>query len=453
MLLFVTSDFKMRWSRLHALAALAAPVAAKHGLADKLAVETVASGVQQRSPEPTAAPLVAKTLNKRAGTNTCGYIEGSGLRPIVCNASGSECLQDNNARAVGCCWTQPNDCLIYTACLPQASSNEYASADQERTQYCSASTAPYCVVNSYMDPTMSGYTMQICGAAPATNSFFIQAFTDLSVTGSSSSARGFSASTTPRPSTTSESDPETTEDTATNASAGDASSTSTSTQSQTATSAPASSGTPIGPIVGGVVGGVAALALVGFLAWFLIRRRRNAAEPEHHQQQSQPLTPQAFQQQQFGPGGPGGPHPPVMMMQQQQHPQSPPLYDPRMSTYKPSPDSYAGPVAAGGPSSVSPTGSPPIPDQHNSYYGNQGSQSPPIGQQGYPPQQYQQPYQQPYQEPYQQPYQQQQQAYQPYQPQQQQQYGAVPPQGQPPHRNNAVELPSTRPDGELRELA
>lgn len=100
---------------------------------------------------------------------------------------------------------------------------------------------------------MSGYTMQICGAVPATNSFFIQAFTDLTT----SSARGFSLSTTPRPSTTSEADPETTEDTATqDAAADDASSTTASTQSETATSAPASSGTPIGPIVGGVVGGV-----------------------------------------------------------------------------------------------------------------------------------------------------------------------------------------------------
>jgi hypothetical protein len=192
-----------------------------------------------------------------------------------------------------------------------------------------------------------------------------------------------------------------------------------------------------------IVSHAGAIAILGFLAWFLIRRRRKAAAGTEQQQQQGPQTPQPFQQQHFG--SPGGPHPPVTMMQQQQHPQSPPLYDPRMSTFKPSPESYAAPAAAaGGHASVSPTGSPPIPyDQHNSYYG--GDQVSPA-QQGYPPQQYQQPYQQQQQQQYQQPY-------QPYQPQQQQQYGAVPPQGRPPQHGNAVELPSTRPDGELRELA
>jgi len=72
------------------------------------------------------------------------------------------------------------------------------------------------------------------------------------------------------------------------------------------------SSTPIGPIVGGVVGGVAALGLIGLGTFFLIRRNRNGAAGASAAAAggSGPAQQPPMQQQQQQPGAPGYPQQP-----------------------------------------------------------------------------------------------------------------------------------------------
>jgi hypothetical protein len=108
-------------------------------------------------PKTTPPPAVHGGLEKR-GTRTCGYREGSPgmdftnypLLPLLipailtcqrpadlaytCVNSGSGCLYDESASAIGCCATTAA-CNIYTACLPRASSAAASTANLDRTRY------------------------------------------------------------------------------------------------------------------------------------------------------------------------------------------------------------------------------------------------------------------------------------------------------------------------------
>lgn len=93
------------------------------------------------------------------------------------------------------------------------------------------------------------------------------------------------------------------------------------------------SSTPVGAIVGGTVGGVAGLALLGVLAWFLIRR--------HKKNDAQQQPPAAAQMQQApAPQNtypPPGVSPAQQFQQPSQHPASP---NPHQSYYEPTKFGY-----------------------------------------------------------------------------------------------------------------
>jgi hypothetical protein len=200
---------------------------------------------------------------------------------------------------------------------------------------------------------------------------------------------------------------------------------------------PAPASLPVGPIVGGVVGGIgmlpspvvryipltydsAGIALLVFLAWFLLvhRKRQQTPPPQAGYQDMQ--QPFAVNQ-----------HPPVTMT----NPASP-GYDNsgRASIFKPPASGYhAATSLVGAEAGIASPGSPPIP--YDQLY---QQQPPPPPNQSHQPQQYQ-PYLQ---------------AQSPAPNHPGPGMGSPPVQGgqawQPPQ--GASELPVTRPDGELREL-
>ncbi|KAH6691322.1 hypothetical protein F5X68DRAFT_259403 [Plectosphaerella plurivora] len=362
------------------------------------AIETFGSN-SQKSPEPTQVPFQPGVLELRevVQTSTCGYIDGLQARPVECVYPGAECRVASAASAAGCCLPDKDDsCTIATACLPRSSSSEYLAGDTLRTHWCGDATAPYCGVYSYRDPKYDGYTMHFCNSVSTTEKFYFQpidmvetiAGATVTVTGDilqdvSTSESASSTDQAPGPTTT--------------------------------TAVPGPAPLPVAPIVGGIVGGIAGIALIVFLAWFLLVRRKRKDTP----------TPQGYSDVQQ-PFAATGQHPPVMMA----NPASP-GYDNsgRASIFKPPGGGYyasASPVSPGvGLASPS---SPPIP--YDQLY---QQQPPPL-----PPQQYQ-PYPQ-VQSPV------------PSHPGP----GLAPPPvqgGQVWHPSQgATELPVTRPDGELREL-
>jgi hypothetical protein len=74
----------------------------------------------------TARPAARNLLEKR-DTNTCGYVDGNSRSNYVCSHTDAQCLYNTEASAVGCCLT--TDCMIYTACLPFASSDATRASD------------------------------------------------------------------------------------------------------------------------------------------------------------------------------------------------------------------------------------------------------------------------------------------------------------------------------------
>lgn len=295
----------MRWSTLAATATMMAgpSAAAQHDYADKVAVETGGSS-SQKSPEPTAAPIVPKDLFKRQndGTNTCGFVDGNPGVPfpppfffcfVMASVPNHTCPCSDgktNPQTAPSCATSPapsantrappsdaaGPSRTTAASSPRVSPTPRPMSTPRRTRSAlstgkfpvrqpldprwegvpgrttadiagennsSASTAPYCAMYEYMDPRWRGYTMQVCNSVSTTNLFYFQPFGDGRATTNSGELEP--ASSTSRPTSASEPGSETTTTTTTS-----------SAPTEKTDEAPASAGTPVGAIVGGVVGGV-----------------------------------------------------------------------------------------------------------------------------------------------------------------------------------------------------
>lgn len=264
-------------------------------------------------PLATAAPE-PKHLFKR-GTATCGYIEGDPLQAVTCRADlGAECLYDSRASAIGCCAT--TSCDIWTACIPRTDSSRTLTADMDRTRYCSNAASPHCAVYLWKDPTWTGYTMAICDSVSTTYSFYPSPLAAVDDTTTTPPRRSSSSTTISSSSSTS--------------------------PFRTTSTTPSDNGggTPVGAIVGGVIGGIAVLVLLGVGLFFILRRKR----------QNNNVPPVAPQPMVAAPPGPG---------------QAPPYYspDPNMNNQ----------MYAGAPSNVP------------SMYGPPPGQMPPMGPDGTTP--------------------------------------------------------------------
>ncbi|AEO59434.1 hypothetical protein MYCTH_2307766 [Thermothelomyces thermophilus ATCC 42464] len=323
----------------------------------------------------TALPILPRDLQKR-DTQTCGYVDGNPHSDYICAHPDAQCLYDTRVSAVGCCLT--TSCEVYAACLPYASSKATKTYDRERTLYCSNSNLPSCAVFSYGDRTgsIAGYTIHTCDSVSTTYTIFFRATTSSSsssTTSSSETSQSSAESTAESAESTAES---TTSDSSPTATDGGDS------PAETSDGADSDSGssTPVGPIVGGVIGGVAALALIG-LGAFLLIRRKDSNGPAPVGMAAAPGGPPGGPTGYMG-GPPGGPHGASAYGPPPASPHSAmnaPVYDP----YDPlqNPSSHPGsvhPMQNIPPMNTPPTGSPPP----NYQYPQQIYAMPPPQQQG-----------------------------------------------------------------------
>ncbi|EGO58947.1 hypothetical protein NEUTE1DRAFT_78511 [Neurospora tetrasperma FGSC 2508] len=259
---------------------------------------------------PTAAPLDPFDLARRqAGNTICGYIGGLSALPATCSA-GSHCVLDTAHQVVGCCPDGAATCTsgVFTACVdgnsgPQSEMNPYVftctgaqvcyknmyeggasqfgcgtAADQATSVYTTANGLAGAITYPHISALLTKSASRL--GTPTTLGIATSTSTSASRTRTSSSASTeFSASTEPSASTTnslvsSESTAGTTTTSTTTAS-----STTASTEPSTTPQAPpskTSTGARTGAIVGGTLGGIAALALIGALILYFLRRRRSA---------------------------------------------------------------------------------------------------------------------------------------------------------------------------------
>ncbi|KAI8182704.1 hypothetical protein KHU50_002362 [Colletotrichum sp. SAR 10_65] len=305
--------------------------------------------------------------------------------------------------------------------------------------YCSSSGRPECNTYVYSDSVFSKYTLFNCAVTEAR----IIVYANPTDTTGDATTEATTAPTSDR--TTDGLSPIT-------------SSASPSAATTSAASSGGGSSTPIGAIVGGVVGGLAVIALIAVGIFFILRSKKknnqnnNQAAPGTYNPQQPPpgQQPQMYQtaptqQQQPSPGGyapapttpgnfPSGFTPVDNRQSMLKQP-----YDVSAASYDH--NNGVSPPASPPPMSPSPTYQSGIPA-----YAQQGSGPSPT-QGGYPaPQQQQQQQQQPPQQFYNAP--------PPAQtPPQQQQQTSTTSQTHYHHNSFASELPATRGDSELRELA
>lgn len=158
--------------------------------------------------------------------------------------------------------------------FPPGSDRETEHA-QNRPSHSFNSIYPSCVKHTFADPTLLGYSLWGCGKI-ATTDLVLRSATDGT---STTTSRSTSINIIPGPDTT--------------------------TAAPTPQPPPQDQqGPPLGAIIGGAVGGFAALAILGFAIFFLVRRskRTGAAHPLHQQQNGVPGGGDAA-----SPGGNGGP--------------------------------------------------------------------------------------------------------------------------------------------------
>lgn len=412
------------------------------------------------SPMPTAPPLLPprELLDKRSGTNnTCAFVSGSADIPLYC-ATSSGCVFHSERKAFGCCpdrTLKANQyCEAWTTCLHSSEGTRVDVSNTDGlTMWCGNSIYPSCVKHTFADSSLLGYSLWGCGKV-ATTDLVLRSATD-----AVSTTSGGGSKTTPASRSTS------------NIIQGPGTD-----GPQSATSTPGGGGgsgqtqdgqggPPLGAIIGGAVGGFAALAILGFAIFFLVRRSRRtgAAHPVHGQQNGAPGgggDPVSPGSPTSVPGSPGQPqqqqqgYPPQMAEQQGQYGFAPVVganTDPRASMAKPP---YSVTNSVYDPAGMSPPHSP-SPGYHNGVGVNPTPSPPPPSQSpvGQSPQ--------PFGAAWAMPQQQQQQSPLGYQQQQSpQQFHAMPPPGgfqqpqqfQQPHQGYA-ELPTGRGDRELRELA
>ncbi|KAL0944029.1 uncharacterized protein CTRU02_201916 [Colletotrichum truncatum] len=385
------------------------------------------------SPVPTAAPDPANVelkLAKRVrGDDTCGYISGESTASIYCEVG--TCVINSFYSVVGCCASATmSDCRIATGCLPSSSSRFYTTSDSLML-FCNAASATECATYVYSDPVFTRYTLYNCNSVEKRVVVYANPTTPA---GGNSQTRSPITDPTNTPSPTT-------------ISPGPA------TTSATPPPTGGGSSTPTGAIVGGVVGGLAAIGLIIFGVVFLLRKKKKNNGPgdnnngqvppvAYNPQQPQPgqQPPQMYQApppQQPSPGGYAPPAPGV-------YPTGFAPVDNRQSMLKQPYDVTTGnyeqnngisPPASPPPVSPSPTYQSGVP----AYVQSQGNGPSPT-QAGYPPPQQQQQQGGYYNAP-------------PVQTQQQPHQQQTTTHAHHPHHSYASELPATRGDGELRELA
>ena len=329
-------------------------------------------------PMTTSPPqYVPRQLEKRASSdNTCAYVGGSADYPLYCDAT-AYCASNSLNLHVGCCPdTATTSCNVWTTCLGSAQRSLFTT-DNGLTLWCGFSSYPHCITHVYKDTrgaatALSGYTLLGCAVAAGTDSVYYNPF--IFSTTSSSTRRTTSTNT------------DTTPGLGNPTSSTSAKTTTTVTQTPSATSVPAA--TPVGAIAGGIVGGVAAISLIIFGIWFLIRQNKKHKDetpgpspggppapgynngpmggtPATHMSQNSPPAGGYFGQQHQPEVAPVAGFAAVAPMHQRSSIAKPP-YTP----YDHSPGGAFG-------SSPSPPASPPLP-QAPPYAGVQSTPSPPL---------------------------------------------------------------------------
>ncbi|KAK3954466.1 hypothetical protein QBC32DRAFT_336087 [Pseudoneurospora amorphoporcata] len=243
---------------------------------------------------PTAAPLGPFDLARRqAGNTICGYIGGLSALPATCSA-GSHCVLDITHQVVGCCPDGAATCTsgVFTACVdgnsgPQSEVNPYVftctgaqvcyknlfeggasqygcgtAVDQATSVYTTANGLAGAITHSQISVPLTRSASRL--STPTT----LGVITSTSASRTSSSVS--SASTTKSSTST-----ESTTGTSTTTASSTASSTNPSHTPQAPPGKP-STKARTGAIVGGTLGGIAALALIGALIFYFLRRRRGA---------------------------------------------------------------------------------------------------------------------------------------------------------------------------------
>ncbi|KAK5657306.1 hypothetical protein OQA88_3368 [Cercophora sp. LCS_1] len=389
-------------------------------------------------PAPTSPPkYTQRQLERRGSTdNTCGYVEGSTDIPLWCDTT-AFCASNSINNHIGCCDDTATECKVWTTCLDSTDRSLYTT-DNGLTLWCGFTDYPNCITHIYADTTgpatrIKGYTLLGCAVAKGSDNVFYTPFVE--ATTKSSSRR--STNTFIVPDTTLQ---------PTNTRA-------TVTVTPDPTPVPASSSSSnAGAIAGGVVGGVAAIALIAFGIWFLIRQKNKNKEqagspppapapapapmgyggtPATQMSQNTP-PPQGF----YGQPAPG--YDPRASIAKPQHmsaysepaPPSPPPVSPGQfgpnSTPSPPPAGYAAAGAGAGAGAAAYGNVSPYQQSPPAGYGFQGQQQPQQYQSYQPPPQQQGGYQQGYQQ------------------------GGY--QYQQGNQGYSAELPTHRGDSEAREL-
>ncbi|ORY54945.1 uncharacterized protein BCR38DRAFT_145028 [Pseudomassariella vexata] len=233
------------------------------------------------SPAVTAAPQLRRARTdpdllfaRDVGTDTCGYISGTGTwYPLTCGADYT-CTNSGDYR--GCCQgaTCSSSTNYYTSCL-DATAPACSASVGPNTLCCTFETSyPYCLTYLWSTTASPGdvFTQYNCDQSTFSGGYFLQAEKP-SITSASTS--------------TSDDDDDTTIPSETATSSGSAALIPTS-NPQTSDS---SRGASIGTIVGGIVGGVAVLGLLVLLAFFLIRKKKSSNTPHMQMQQGDPGPP------------------------------------------------------------------------------------------------------------------------------------------------------------------
>ncbi|KAJ0116113.1 hypothetical protein J7T55_005059 [Diaporthe amygdali] len=258
------------------------------------------------NPVPTSPPRLEEARDqKRADEdNTCAYVNGDPDIPLYCDVS-SACVYNSVKSNIGCCPDTSTSCSIWTTCLDSSDKNLFTT-DNGYTLWCGSSEYPYCKTHLYKDDAFTGYTLLGCAVAAGTDSVVYKP--TLSTTSSSSSSTSISSHT-------SSLDVEKTPSSITQTSSATTAAVRSNPTITTAAARSGSSSAPIGAIVGGVVGGVAVLALFTLGLVLLLRRRRHHQGPGSDQHNStnpaggfasqpppsQPAMQQQFQQPNFQP--------------------------------------------------------------------------------------------------------------------------------------------------------
>ncbi|KAK3687708.1 hypothetical protein B0T22DRAFT_457854 [Podospora appendiculata] len=253
---------------------------------------------------PTPPPLDPDDLRRRQDSNTiCGYLGGLSALPATCSA-GSHCVLDSAHGVVGCCPDGQDTCTagVFTACVdsnsgPQTVVNPYVftctgsnvcyknmfgsgfsqygcgtASDMATTVLATASGVTGILVRPTMSVplTKGASTLDIPTTLGSAQSTRTASDTTLSSSSPSSSLTSSSASTSSTPSKTTVLTIKPPTAFTSETTAAPTSSSTPDPAAPPATAAPSRTGA----IVGGTISGVAVLAALAALAFYLLRRHR-----------------------------------------------------------------------------------------------------------------------------------------------------------------------------------